>query len=357
MKDLIDKLLAAIPAYARQMIELLRNPREFIRKLDLDSDSAQQDALTFLAISFGLAFIAQIPLLPGKANPGILFGASAVIAGLAFVVEVALLALSWKIVGGRLSFKKFLIVNCYFTSVSSLLFLMVELVAFGVCQVLDPATAHAVFHGPMPDPVDALRSEGVKALFLVLALGIVAVFVWIFFIWRAYRELNRVSKFRSAVAFVLFLVFSSIVLALQLLMGASLSPTTETPFPTELVGVWETPPPQGPSFPLYPTGVAYSFDPQGYYHSIDSKAVSNGHCVTTTVDMEWGHASVKGSMLTLHPFSRTESIDGSCPGKKTEAAKNLTNEEFQFAIRQSPEGQQLCLMGRYGENCLIPRKR
>ena len=35
MKELIEKLIAAIPAYVRQMIELLRNPREFIEKIDL----------------------------------------------------------------------------------------------------------------------------------------------------------------------------------------------------------------------------------------------------------------------------------------------------------------------------------
>ncbi|HVO59999.1 MAG TPA: hypothetical protein VMT53_03640 [Terriglobales bacterium] len=357
MNELIGKLLAAIPAYARQLIQLLRSPREFIRKLELDSDSALQDALTFLAVSFALAFIAQIPLLPGKANPGILFGASAVIAGLAFLAEVALLALSWKVVGGRLPFRKFLIVNSYFTGFSSLMFLMAELIAIGVCQVLDPAITHAVFYGPMPDPVDAVRSEGVKALFLVLALGIVAVYVWAFVVWRSYRELNRVSKFRSAIAFVVFLGFSPMVLALQLLMGASLSPTTVTPFPTELVGVWETPPPAGPFFPLFPVGAAYSFDSQGYYDSVDSKAVSNGDCVTTTVDTEWGHATVEGSTLTLHPFRGSESIDGSCPGKRTEAIKNLTNVEFRFTLRQSSEGQQLCLMGRYGERCLTPRRR
>ena len=38
MKELIEKLIAAIPAHVRQMIELLRNPRKFIEKIDLDSE-------------------------------------------------------------------------------------------------------------------------------------------------------------------------------------------------------------------------------------------------------------------------------------------------------------------------------
>jgi hypothetical protein len=81
MKELIEKLIAAIPTYARQMIELLRDPREFIEKIDLDSDDALKEALTFLAISFALVFIAEIPLLPQKQNKEILFGVSAVFGG------------------------------------------------------------------------------------------------------------------------------------------------------------------------------------------------------------------------------------------------------------------------------------
>ena len=40
MKELIEKFIAAIPVYVRQMIELLLNPREFIEKIDLDSNDA-----------------------------------------------------------------------------------------------------------------------------------------------------------------------------------------------------------------------------------------------------------------------------------------------------------------------------
>jgi hypothetical protein len=58
------------------MIELLRNPREFIEKIDLDSDDALKEALMFLAISFALVFIAEIPLLPQKQSTEILFGVS-----------------------------------------------------------------------------------------------------------------------------------------------------------------------------------------------------------------------------------------------------------------------------------------
>jgi len=127
MKELIEKLIAAIPAYIRQMIELLRNPREFIEKIDLDSDEALKDALMFLAISFALVFIAGIPMLPQKQNKEILFGVSAVLAAVSFTMSLLPLLVSWKIDGGKLAFKKFITVSSYFTGVSSLLLLIFTL--------------------------------------------------------------------------------------------------------------------------------------------------------------------------------------------------------------------------------------
>jgi hypothetical protein len=178
MKELIDKLLVAIPAYARQMIDLLRNPREFVKKLDLDS--VLPDVLTFLAISFGLAFIAQLPMLSGKPNKEVMFGVSAIQAALAFAVSVAFLAAAWKIVGGKLSLKKFLIVTCYFSGVSTLLFLMVTLIAWAVFPSLDPALPQQMLRGVMPDPVDLMKSTGYKAFWALFAVGFAATFVWIF---------------------------------------------------------------------------------------------------------------------------------------------------------------------------------
>ena len=213
-----------------------------------------------------------------------------------------------------------------------------------------------MFAGTTPDPADLLRSAGFKTLGVLFAMGILAVYVWIFAIWRSYRELNQVSRVRSAIAFVVYLMLSPIALGLQFLMGASLFSPTQTPFPAELVGKWETPPEKGPSVPLFPNRVIYRFDPQGYYQSLESKNVSNGGCRATIVDSGWGHASVKGSTPTLHPYKRTESIDDTCVGKKSESAKELTNEVYQYAIHQYFEGQELCLSGRFGETCMVPEK-
>jgi hypothetical protein len=73
----------------------------------------------------------------------------------------------------------------------------------------------------------------------------------------------------------------------------------------------------------------------------------------------YGHATVVGSALTLHVQKRTETTDNNCNGTKSETAKDLVNDVYQFSIRQNPdaEGQQLCLMGHFGETCVNPKKQ
>ena len=352
MTDLIDKLLAAIPAYVRQMIDLLRHPKEFMATIGLESDSATTQALTFLAISFGLAFIAQIPLLPRKLNTEVLFGVGAVQTAIAFAVDVALLALCWRLVGGQLPLKKFVVVSCYCCGVSMVLMLMVTLVALGAFVALDPVNGRFLLNGTVPDPVDLVRSVGFKACAIIFAGGLLTLFLWIFLFWGAYRKLNQVSKTRSAIAYVIYLLLSPIPLGLQLLMGSVVSPPTIAPFPAELVGTWATP------FGNGAHNVMYNFDPQGYYVSLEGREFLDERCHAVIVEKIWGsgHASVKDSMLTMHPWKRGESSSGSCPGTKPEPPVKLTNVVYQYAIRQRPEGRELCLSGPFGETCMVPQK-
>ena len=356
MKDLIDKFLVAIPAYVRQLLELLRDPEGFILKLDLDAESVLTEALTFLAISFGLAFIGQIPLLPGKLDKQILFGFSAVIDALGFIFSVALLWLSWRVVGGKLSFKKFLVVTCYFSGVSTLLFLAVTLVAVGAFKSLDPANAQTMFGGGVPDPVELSRSAGFISFAVLLAIGFLLVLVWIFKIWRTYRDLNHVSRGRSAVALFLYVLLSPLAMGVQLLLGSSLATAAPTPFPAELVGQWEEQQNKRAADGAVHYAVFYRFDAKGYYLALLTKGTTNGQCYNMISDGNYGHATVSGSTMTLHLQKHTESTTNTCNGNKTEVDKELANQVFQYALKQTPQGQQLCLSGKFGETCLSPKR-
>lgn len=356
MKVLIEKLLAAIPAYVRQILELLRDPEGFILKLDLDGEGTLTDAMTFLAVSFGLTFIAQIPLLPGKQDKEVLFGVSAVMAAVGFLFSVALLWFSWRIVGGKLSFKKFFTVTCYFSGVSTLLFLVVTLIGVGVFKSLDPENAKTMFEGGVPDPVELSRSAGFLSLLVLLAVGFGLVCIWILKIWRTYRDLNQVSRARSSVAFVIYMLLSPFAIGLQLLMGASMTTAAPTPFPADLVGQWEVQQNKQTADGMVHLAVFYRFDAKGYYLALLTKGTTNGQCYTMISDGNYGHATVNAATLTLHLQKHTESTENTCNGNKTEANKELTNQVFQYALRQTLQGQQLCLTGKFGENCMSPKK-
>jgi len=357
MKALIEKLIAAIPLFVRQLIDLLRAPREFVEKIDLDSDDALKDALVFLAISFALVFIAEIPLLPQKQSKEILFGVSAVLAAISFAVSVVLLLVSWKIVGGELTFKKFITVTSYFTGVSSLLLLIFTLLGFGIFNGIDPENAQLLRNDGYADPVDLMKSAGYRVLWVLIGLGFMVTFLWAFRIWRTYRELNRASRTRSTIAFVIFLLLSPVPIALQFGMAASLSGATPPTFPAELVGRWELTRNSRSDEVAVHSAMTFNFDPRGYYVNLISQGTTNGKCYRMISESSYGHATVSGSNMTLHVEKHTETTDDTCNNKKSEFAKDPLNEVYQYAIRRSPEGQQLCLTGKMGEACLSAKQQ
>src|SRR5579872_3281658 len=136
--DLISRLLAALPVYGRQLIALVVAPKTTMLQQDLDSESALRDAMTFLAVSFGIAFIAELPLLAEGKNKELVFGVLAISSALAFAWNVAFLALAWKMVGAKLSMKKVIVATSYFSGVSTLIFLSFYLIAAGTLRILDP---------------------------------------------------------------------------------------------------------------------------------------------------------------------------------------------------------------------------
>ena len=158
-------------------------------------------------------------------------------------------------------------------------------------------------------------------------------------------------------AFAIFALLSPVVIALQFVMAASLSGGTPPSFPAELVGEWELARNSRSNDVAVHNAMMFNFNPKGYYVNLISKGTTNGKCYVMISDSSYGHATVSGSNLTLHVEKHTETTDDTCNGKKSEFTKDPVNEVYQYAIRQSPDGQQLCLTGKMGEACMTPKKR
>jgi hypothetical protein len=161
---------------------------------------------------------------------------------------------------------------------------------------------------------------------------------------------------RSAIAFVIFALLSPVAIALQFSMAASLSGASPPSFPAELVGQWELTR-DSRSNDVADIRMMFNFDPKGYYINLITKGTTNGRCYVLITDGSYGHATVSGSNLTLHVNHHRETTNDKCNNTKSEFAKDTINEVYQYAIRQSSAGQQLCLTGKLGEACMSPKKR
>ena len=357
MKELIAKMLAALPAYARQLIELLSAPKNFVKNKSLDSPAAIKQALTFFAISVGLGTVAQIPFLPQVQNKEVICAVIAILSGFALALSVAILALSWKIVGGKLAWKKYLVSFCYVGSVSTLLSVGMFLLAAGTFNSLDPVLYKQVFAGVVVNRDD--WSAGFKAYLIILGIGFLAVYLWILGVWGAYRKLNKLSRSRSVVAFAIFFVLSLLAILIQMFMAAglfSLQPAQE-PLPAELVGTWERTHQTSSDGLFASEAIVYRFLPEGAYLQLQLKSSMNGRCLKTTQHGTSGRVTIKGTTLSLTSKSRNETIDEGCSGKRSESPweEYKTVEVYQYQIHKSAKGWELCLNGRFGEVCLTPK--
>jgi hypothetical protein len=362
VKDLVDKLLAALPLYGRQMVALLLGPKTAILNQDLESESALQQAMTFLAVSFGIAYIAQIPFLPSGQNAELIFGVLAVQSALAFSFNIVMLILAWKIVGGKLAWRKVIAATCYFSGVSTILFTAFYLIAAGAFKTLDPEGYQQFMSGVVTDPGDLLKSGGLQAFVVLFGVAFLATYAWIFSVWGAYRQLMQLSKLRSGIALLLFTAFSPLLLLVQVLMAATIALSRPPPVPHDLIGQWQI------IGRTQANGIAsadilmftfaappYKILPAGNYAMSEARGSTNGKCMVTDQRAEYGLIVVKGSTMVLTPTKRTDSAKNECTGKSWEVPTNLGKAEYQYKINPGPTGWTLCLSNRFGQICLTPK--
>jgi hypothetical protein len=364
VKELIEKLVGALPFFGRRLVALLPAPKSAVLALDLESDSALEEAFTFLAVSFGIAFLAQIPFFFDKENKELLFGILAVQSALAFALNVLLAVLAWKVVGGKLKWRKVVAATCYLSGVSTLLFLFFSLVGAGAFKVLDGVGYQQVMSGNVADAAGMMASGGFRIFAFCIGFGLVATYVWIFVVWGAYRELMQVSKGRSAVALILFVLFSPVLFLVQMAMSATVAQSGGPAMPDDLVGEWQLVQQSDSGGVHSARSMLYTFSPPrwkmmraGEYFLTDIHGSANGKCLISTMKQEFGQVSVQGSTMDLMPARRTETKKDQCAGVTVEAATDLSKTEYHYKINQEASGWTLCLNDRFGQTCLTPKKQ
>jgi hypothetical protein len=269
-----------------------------------------------------------------------------------------------RVVGGKLNRRKVIVATCYFSGVSTIIFLAFSLVAAGVFRTLDPVGYQQVMTGAVIDPMSLWEGGGYKAFVGLLGLGFLAACAWIFCVWGAYRELMQLSKLRSGIALILFIVLMPCLVLVQSLMAITIAQLRTTPaVPNELVGVWEGVWQGDASGAHRLDTLKFTFAaprfkmlPTGSYMMTNVDSTAKDKCLTMTTRQEYGQIAVQGSTILLIPSERTESTKDLCTGKSWESPTSLVKAEYQYKINQQPTGWTLCLSNRFGEFCLVPAR-
>jgi len=221
MKDLLEKVLAHIPKYVRDLMSVLSGPKSFLRERNRGTGDELEQALIFLGMTFSLVFLIQFPLLYSGREFWAAFATQLGILLLTLVLAAFALRLAWKCVGGKATAVRLLETYCYLSGGATFLLivpLMMSLLvlkefvpyAFQVSTTLRDDAGRSILD---PDVLLKLQAElalhpQAELAYTVLhyiGLSLVAVFAVIG--WGAYREINGVSKAKSALAFVLLVIF------------------------------------------------------------------------------------------------------------------------------------------------------
>jgi hypothetical protein len=226
MEGLVKLILSQIPRYLSNVAGLVSSPKKFVRERNTFSDEELIKALIFLAISFVLCVVLQIPLMPDKVDFWKLVVVRGVLTLVLIMLNVVALRMAWRIVGGKAQFGSFLITYSYYFAIVLLLVSLTFLCIAGTIKLLLPEAWAAAQAGKQIDP-DALDQSARVAssigFFAFLLLGITGLYAWLILGWGAYRELNGLSKRNSVAAWIIYNFLLIPVLIITIVLSSTIS--------------------------------------------------------------------------------------------------------------------------------------
>lgn len=208
--------LEALRRYPFNLANLVRRPKRYLATRALGRRRDGVDALLFLLVSTALAVWLAIAEWPGHSWDLFVAGTSVgILATLFFSIP---LYAAWRIVGAADAYGRILTVLSYQLSVLHLGIGLAGLVMFGSVNFTDPELLVNLRRvivesgvGPELDQaVNALLANAglqVSAPLLLLSLGL-ALPLWFGVSWGAYRRTLGLTRWRSAAAFAVLVLFA-----------------------------------------------------------------------------------------------------------------------------------------------------
>jgi len=228
MKELIEKIIAYIPAYLLSLGKLLAQPKRFLAETQPDTEVGFRNGLQFLSVSIVLGVIATAPLAPKASDIWTRVATLSIFEVLGVAAMACALRLAWRIAGGRSSIRSFFTLYAYTSSVVVLLTVLTILISDGTAKVFNPVLYEAVMKAQslhQPIPGDVAGSKAFVAAFIVLVCGFQMLSVWAFVTWGAFRALNAATRIQSVAALMLTSVMGWAITFVGFIIGRAMNPT------------------------------------------------------------------------------------------------------------------------------------
>jgi hypothetical protein len=203
-----------MPAYVSDLLRLAQGPKSFVAARVSEGTSPTTHGLLFLAMSFLLGWLIKTSFLRG--DPLIELATGGTFVFLQVLAYGAALCAAWRVVQGRAELQKIFTIHFYYSGVFLLIMACWFMALMGTLRAADPQFYADLLEATYGGSPVAFTLEGVERflnspalvpVYLVLLAGISALCTWIFMGWGAYRQLNQLSRTRSALAAMLFVLF------------------------------------------------------------------------------------------------------------------------------------------------------
>lgn len=219
MATLIEQVITEVPRFADDFVEVLAGPKRFLSARDLNDSSTLRSALVFYVLALLAAYIFYLPFQPAGIDTGIYIAKLLIYSVFTTLALTSLLLLSWRIVGGRAPLRAYFVATLYLSAIGTVLFSLGALISKGLFQVYAPEHLAAFisfvdsavifdFRTLKSQPVMQLVHLSVFpwAMAAFFAFAEASFWTYIILFWGGYRKLNALSRRRSVLAFVVWLL-------------------------------------------------------------------------------------------------------------------------------------------------------
>ena len=162
------------------------------------------------------------PLRTAKSDLWTALSSIGAVALICVFLNAVTLRVVWLVVGGRASTRTLFTIAAYYNGFALVTVAIAEIISTGVFKIVDPQLYASMNEARLKnEPLPAVPVSDWVLGVPTLLHGLFLV-VWAVIAWGAFREVNRSSKLRSVIAFILSGILDVPTLALAGLVGMAL---------------------------------------------------------------------------------------------------------------------------------------